>query len=100
MKAKHTIERLNSSIPQRTIAPAGRRLWTRLLALPAGLVFVAGCHKAHHGHTAAEPELAPVQVCTQTVHAKPLASVEEVVGTVRAKLRATIEARTIGRITN
>ena len=81
-------------------APAGRRLWTHLLALPAGMVLLAGCHKAHQGHTAAEPELPSVQVCTQTVEAKPLVSVEEVVGTVRAKLRATIEAKTTGRITD
>ena len=79
---------------------AGRRLWTYLLALPAGVFFLAGCHQAHRGHTAAEPELPSVQVCTQTVEAKPLVSVEEVVGTVRAKLRATIEAKTTGRITD
>src|SRR6185369_5970483 len=80
------------------IAPAGRRLWTHWLALPAGMVLLTGCGKAHQGHTAAQPELPSVQVCTQTVEAKPLASVEEVVGTVRAKLRATLEAKTSGRI--
>jgi len=82
------------------IAPAGRRLWKHLLALPAGMVLLAGCHKAHQGHTAAQAELPLVQVRTQTVEAKPLASFEEVVGTVRAKLRATIEAKTSGRITD
>jgi RND family efflux transporter MFP subunit len=71
-----------------------------LLALPAGLALLAGCGKAHHGHTAAPPELPSVQVRTQTVEAKPLAAIEEVVGTVRARLRATIEAKTIGRITD
>ena len=100
MKAKHTNDRLNSSTPQSGIATAGRRLWTLLLALPVGVVFLAGCHKAHQGHTAAELELPSVQVCAQTVEAKPLVSVEEVVGTVRARLRATIEAKTTGRITD
>src|ERR1043166_3168414 len=100
MKAKHTNDRLNSSIPQSEIAPAGRQLRTLLLALPAGVVFLAGCHRAHQNHTAADPALPSVQVCTQTVEAKPLVSFEEVVGTVRARLRATIEAKTIGRITD
>jgi len=83
----------------RWIAPArGRRLRTRWLALPAGMALLAGCGKAPPGRTAAQPELPPVRVRTQTVEAKPLASLEEVVGTVRARLRATIEAKTSGRI--
>ena len=100
MKAKHTNDRLNSSIPQSGIAPAGRWLWTHLLALPAGMVLLAGCGKAHPGHAAAQPELPSVQARTQTVEAKQLVSLEEVVGTVRARLRATIEAKTSGRITD
>ena len=64
------------------------------------MVFLAGCHNAHQGHAAAEPESPSVQVCTQPVEAKPLVTVEEVVGTVRARLRATIEAKTTGRITD
>jgi RND family efflux transporter MFP subunit len=43
--------------------------------------------------------LPTVQVRTQTVQDRPIAAVEEVVGTVRAKLRATIEAKLSGRIT-
>lgn len=81
------------------IAPARRRLWKRLLTLPAGMALLAGCGKPHQGHTGAQPELPSVQVRTQTVEVKPLASIEEVVGTVRARLRATIEAKTSGRIT-
>src|SRR5438045_1243595 len=82
------------------IAPAGRHLWKRLLALTAGMVLLAGCGKAPRGHAAAQPELPSVQVRTQTVEAKPWASIEEVVGTVRAKRSATIEAKTSGRITD
>jgi RND family efflux transporter MFP subunit len=64
------------------------------------MVFLAGCGKAPQRHPAAQLELPSVAVRTQTVEAKPLASVEEVVGTVRAKLRATLEAKTSGRITD
>ena len=71
-----------------------------MLALSVGMALVTGCHKAHQHRTAAELELPSVQVCTQTVEAKQMGSVEEVVGTVRARLRATIEAKTIGRITD
>ncbi len=75
-------------------------LWMHMLALPAGMVLLAGCGKAHQGHTVARLELPSVQVRIQTVQAKPVASVEEVMGTVQAKLRATIEAKTSGRITD
>jgi RND family efflux transporter MFP subunit len=80
------------------ITAGGRRAGTHLLAVPAGMLLLAGCGNAHQGHTAAHPDLPSVQVRTQTVAAKPVASVEEVVGTVRAKLRATIEAKASGRI--
>jgi RND family efflux transporter MFP subunit len=82
-----------------TTGPAGRRLRTHLLALSAGVVLLAGCGKEHQGRAGAQRELPSVQVHTQTAEVKPLASIEEVVGTVRAKLRATIEAKTSGRIT-
>lgn len=77
-----------------------RRLWTHLLALPVGMALLVGCGKAHQGRTAARPEPPTIQVRTQTVEAKPLATFENVVGTVQAKLRATIEAKTSGRITD
>jgi multidrug efflux pump subunit AcrA (membrane-fusion protein) len=83
------------------IAPAGRHLWTLLLALPAGMVLLAGCGNAHKGHGAAQPELPSIDVDTQTVEANPLSTIEEECsGTVRAKLRATIETKTSGRITD
>src|SRR5262245_44388882 len=111
--AKHTNNRLNGSTPQslaatllrsdpglKRIAPARHQLWRHLLLLATGMVLLAGCGKAHQGHTAAQRELPTAQVLTQTVEAKPLARVEDVVGTVRARLRATIEAKTSGRITD
>jgi RND family efflux transporter MFP subunit len=70
------------------------------LVLPAGALLLGGCGKAHQGHIAAQPDLPSVQVRTQTVENKESAAVEEVVGTVRAKLRAAIEAKTSGRITD
>jgi len=94
MTPKHTSDRVHGSTPH----PAGRGLWTHLLVLPVGLVLLAGCGKARPGHTSAPPDLPSAQVRTQTVAAKPFASFDEVVGTVRARLRATIEARTSGRI--
>src|SRR5689334_18740866 len=98
--AKHTGDRISSSTARSRIAPADRRPWTHLLALSVGMALVSGCHKAHQRNTAAGPELPSVQVCTQNVESKPLSSVEEVMGTVRARLRATIEAKTTGRITD
>src|SRR5690348_656898 len=82
------------------IAPALPGLWTHMLTLPAAMMLLAGCGKAHQRYVTSQPDLPLVQVRTQAVEAKTLASVEEVMGTVRAKLRATIEARTTGRITD
>jgi RND family efflux transporter MFP subunit len=65
-----------------------------------GILFLAGCGKPSRGQPAAEPELPRVQVRAQTVQSKPLAAIEEVVGTVRARLRATVEAKASGRITD
>jgi multidrug efflux pump subunit AcrA (membrane-fusion protein) len=42
--------------------------------------------------------LAAVQVQVQTAESKQRGTTEEVVGTVRAKLRATLEAKLSGRI--
>ena len=100
MKEKHINDRLSSSTPLNGVVMAPRRLSTLLFAAPAAVVFLTGCHKAHEGQAAGELERPSVQVRIQTVEAKPLASLEEVVGTVRAKLRATIEAKTTGRITD
>ncbi len=74
-----------------------RAAWIASLLLATGLL--AGCGKGHHTTTSiAQPELPSVQVTTQTAETKKLPAIEEVVGTVRAKLRATIEAKASGRI--
>ena len=92
MKETHKAANLRD-VPFRNL-----RLWMRLLLLPAGLLLPCGCGKARQDHTASQPELPLVQVHTQTVENKQLATVEEVVGTIRAKLHATIEAKTTARI--
>ncbi len=62
------------------------------------LALLAGCGKARHDRPATEPEIAPAQVRTMQVQTKTAGAFEEVVGTVRARLRATIEAKASGRI--
>jgi RND family efflux transporter MFP subunit len=79
---------------------AGFRIWPGVIVLTAALVAIlAGCGKPQRSDAIARPELPAVQVRTRTVESKPSTAVEEVVGTVRARLRATIEAKTSGRIT-
>lgn len=74
------------------IATAGR------LALLLGGLLLAGCGKKHD---AVAPPPAPLPTATvhvQTVASKPHVATEEVVGTVRSKLRAVLEAKVSGRI--
>ncbi len=69
-----------------------------IAALAILLAVLTGCGKAWHERATAQPELPPVQVRTTSVQTRSVPSIEEVVGTVRAKLRATIEAKASGRI--
>ncbi len=64
------------------------------LAIVAAVL--AGCGKEHSLPTAENPPAASVRVIT--VESKPRIATEEVVGTVRAKLRAAVEAKVSGRI--
>ncbi len=59
------------------------------------LTFVGCGHKTEH---AAAPPLPTATVRVQTVESKKRVATEEVVGTVRAKLRSVIEAKVSGRI--
>jgi multidrug efflux pump subunit AcrA (membrane-fusion protein) len=58
----------------------------------------AGCGSKHDIEKDTSSTLPTATVRTQTVRSKPQAIIEEVVGTVRAKLHATLEARVSGRI--
>ena len=75
------------------------RRWTYPLILASAVTFVAGCGKTQQGYLPAQAELPAAEVRTQAVQTEQMAAVEDVVGTFRAKLRATIEAKTTGRIT-
>lgn len=67
-----------------------------ILAAIATGPFLAGCHKAPETTPQAQLPTASVQV--QTVERKSRAATEDVVGTVRPKLSAAIEAKISGRI--
>lgn len=78
---------------------AGRFSLLATIALFFALALLAGCGRSRPDHPAAgQPDLPPVKVRTQAVESKQWLSTEEVVGTVRAKLHATIEAEVSGRI--
>jgi RND family efflux transporter MFP subunit len=66
-----------------------------LLAIAAGGVLLAGCHREA---APVVPEAPAKSVRVQSVQRQPLAAIEAVVGTVRPKLSAIIEAKVSGRI--
>jgi len=66
-----------------------------LSTLVAAVPFFSGCHKASEQ---TQTELPSATVRVQTVERKSRAATEDVVGTVRPKLSAAIEAKVSGRI--
>ncbi len=89
--------------PIRTLAKSretGPRTQTpRILFLVgAGVLILSGCGKPREGHPAPGVALPAAPVRIQTVEVRNLPVVEEVVGTVRPRLRATLEAKLSGRI--
>ncbi|MBL9134536.1 MAG: efflux RND transporter periplasmic adaptor subunit [Verrucomicrobiales bacterium] len=72
------------------------RLWIPCMAVAAGLV-AAGCHEAPKSKAPAD-ELPAVQVQVQAAATGVHRALDEVVGTVRARTRAAIEAKVSGRI--
>ena len=68
------------------------------LSLAASLALgLSGCSKAPHTSGAKLPPVVTVRV--ETIEVKPHPVTEEVIGTVRAKIRAAVEAKVSGRIT-
>ncbi len=61
-------------------------------------IALAGCGSKHESEKENPPHLPAVSVRMQTVQSRPHAIIDEVVGTVRAKRQATIEARVSGQI--
>lgn len=82
----------NSRFSATTVSP------TWVAAFVIVLSVLTGCGKARNEPATAQSELPLVQVRATSVQTKSEPSIEEVVGTVRAKLRATIEAKASGRI--
>lgn len=83
------------------LSPDRPRLRFRMPALAAaGLVAAAltGCHRASESTPTSRPELPRATVRVQPATRQALAANEEVVGTVRARTRATLEAKVSGRI--
>ncbi len=74
-------------------------LWFSAAAALSGSLAITGCGKPHQPPSGTHQELPTVQARTQAVESKTFPAVEEVVGTVRARLRATLEAKANGRIT-
>ena len=72
----------------------------RLLLALAILPLLASCGRKSVGRLDPGRELPAATVHTQTAESKKQISCEEVVGTVRAKLRATLEAKLSGRVLN
>lgn len=68
-----------------------------VLVLASALTF-AGCGGKHPSAEANGSNLPVASVRTQTVQSRPQVITEEVAGTVRAKLHATLEAKLSGRI--
>jgi RND family efflux transporter MFP subunit len=71
---------------------------TQSIATPLIAVLVLSLCVGCRRHQAAHSESAPVAVRVETIEAKPHVAAEEVVGTVRPKLRSVIEAKISGRI--
>lgn len=75
-------------------------LITRLAIVPAVALSLAvsGCGSKHQSSKEQPASLPTAQVRVHTVESKSRTMTEEVVGTVRAKSRATLEAKVSGRI--
>ena len=69
-----------------------------VFALTLGATLLAGCRKTPQELAPTQLESSPAQVRTFTVVTQSVPAFEEVVGTVRARLRATVEAKASGRI--
>lgn len=83
--------------------PTRSRRYNRLKACSTVLVLLAlvsGCRRKPEAGSKPPLDLAPVAVQVQAAESKKQLGCEEVVGTVRAKLRATLEAKLSGRVLN
>ena len=61
-------------------------------ALALATLLFSGCGHKPEAHPTSPPDLPAAQVRVQTAESKQRATTEDVVGTIGAKLRATLEA--------
>src|SRR5262245_23674524 len=73
---------------------SAKRQWLPLIAA----MFLAGCGAKSDNSSGNTAGLAPIPVHVQTIEQKARPLTEEVMGTLRAKSRATLEAKVSGRI--
>lgn len=87
------------TMPATSLQPQPAREFRTAVAaiLSATLVSVAGCHRSPTPSTEV-PTLPTIAVAVIAVENHGLSATEDVVGTVRAKLRAAVEAKLAGRI--
>lgn len=69
-----------------------------LSAMALAAVLFTGCGRKPHTHPTAQADTPTAQVRVKSVESKQRALTEEVLGTVQAKLHATLEAKLSGRI--
>ena len=69
-----------------------------LFAVALATLLLPGCGRNPETHATSQSDLAAAQVQVRTAESKLRATTEEVVGTVQAKLHATLEAKLSGRI--
>jgi RND family efflux transporter MFP subunit len=86
-----------AAIAERRLMKSKYNAWVAAMAAVAVLLGGAGCHSKDPQALAAA-ELPPARVSVLPVDARPFASVEEVVGTIRARRRTVLEAKVSGRI--
>ncbi len=78
------------------LKPSSASLPATILASVA--LLTAGCHRAEQAKPAPGPGLPTASVKTATAGAQSQITTAEITGTVRARLRATLEAKVSGRI--
>lgn len=88
--------------PEPARTPVTMNFFTRfpdvVAILGAALTLAAGCHREPSQQHASRPEPPTVTVSVATANTQSRAVFEDVVGTVRARQRTTVEARVSGRI--
>ena len=72
--------------------------WISVLALAIEALFLVGCQRESRNDPAAAGRLPTARIEVRTAETRNRVVTEEVVGTVRAKVRTTLEAKISGRI--